>query len=178
MTLNKGMVDGLFPVDFDELSARIETVHRIGEGGLSIGETRIDGIELQHPQGGMGFRFQEGDRRFVFLTDNELTSRAWAGRAPSDYARFCEGASLLIHDAQYRPQEMDRKSGWGHSDTFAAVDLALDAGVERLLLTHHDPDRTDDQVDEMVDEGRAHARFRGNTDLHIEAAREGDVWSV
>jgi ribonuclease BN (tRNA processing enzyme) len=143
-----------------------------------VGGALVEGIELHHPQGGMGFRIQEGDRRFVFLTDNELTPDAWAGRAPSDYARFCEGANLLIHDAQYRSEEMATKRGWGHSDCLAAVDLARDAGAERLLLTHHDPDRTDGQVEELVAGARAHALARGGPGLQIDAAREGDAWSV
>jgi phosphoribosyl 1,2-cyclic phosphodiesterase len=178
MTLNKGMVDGVFPVDFDDLSARIEPVDRVTRGPLRIGGAVVEAIEIQHPQGGMGFRIQEGDRSFVFLTDNELRLDAWAGRTPSDFARFCEGASLLIHDGQYRPDEMSNRRGWGHSDCLSAVDLAIDAGVERLLLTHHDPDRSDLQVEEMVRLARGHAASKGATALHLDAAREDAVWHV
>jgi phosphoribosyl 1,2-cyclic phosphodiesterase len=173
MTLNKGMVDGVFPVDFDDLSARIEPLDCITRGPLRIGGAVVDGIELQHPQGGMGFRMQEGDRRFVFLTDNELRPDAWIGRAPADFASFCEGADLLIHDAQYRPDEMADKHGWGHSDWESTVDLAGEAGVGRLLLTHHDPDRSDAEVDDMVRMARVHATRKGMTKMHVDAAREG-----
>jgi phosphoribosyl 1,2-cyclic phosphodiesterase len=178
LTLNNGMVDGVFPVAFEELPARIEPLGALGSGPLEVGAAVVQGIELQHPQGGMGFRIREGGSSLVFLTDNELRSDAWVGRAPEDYARFCRGAQLLIHDAQYRSEEMAIKRGWGHSDCNAAVDLALEAGVERLLLTHHDPERSDAQVDAMVDAAREHAWVRGGQGLIVEGAREGDRWSL
>jgi ribonuclease BN (tRNA processing enzyme) len=53
------------------------------------------------------------------------------------------GASLLIHDAQYTPEELKTKRGWGHSSWEQAVQVALEAKVERLALFHHDPDHDD-----------------------------------
>jgi phosphoribosyl 1,2-cyclic phosphodiesterase len=49
-----------------------------------------------------------------------------------------------------------------------AVGLAEAAGVKRLLLFHHDPARTDDQIDAIV------AAHRGNA-IPVEAAAEGTV---
>jgi phosphoribosyl 1,2-cyclic phosphodiesterase len=178
MTLNNGMVDGIFPVAFEDLSARIEPTNELGHGALRAGTAEVLGTEIQHPQGGMGFRIKEEDRTFVFLTDNELRPDAWPGRTPSDFARFCEGADLLIHDAQYRPDEIPLKRGWGHSDCLSTVDLALSAGVQRLLLFHHDPDRSDTQVDEILAMAREHAARNGRTSLIVEAAHEGGVWRI
>jgi ribonuclease BN (tRNA processing enzyme) len=178
MTLNNRMMDGVFPVSFQDLSARIEPGNRLGHGPLQVGDTVVEAIETQHPQGGMGFRFREGTRTLVFLTDNELKPDAWPGRAPSDFAHFCRGAQLLIHDGQYRPDEMPGKRGWGHSDCLAAVDLAVEADVERLILTHHDPDRTDQAVEEMVSMARERAASRGRADLSVEAGCEGQTLRV
>lgn len=177
MTLNKGMVDGVFPVEFDSLSQRIEPLSRLCQGPLRIGSAVVEGIELRHPQGGMGFRIREGDRTLVFLTDNELTSHPVNGRSQTDYVSFCKGADLLIHDAQYLPGEMEAKRGWGHSDCVSAVNLALEAGVGRLVLTHHDPDRTDQEVDGLVDMAKAHAREKGSG-LQLEGAREGQALKI
>lgn len=174
LTLNRGMVDGVFPVSYDKLSSKIENLGRLGNGTLSIGEAKVDAIEINHPQGGMGFRIREGDKCFVFLTDNELHLSRSNGRALSDYWRFCEGADLLIHDSQYLPDEMDEKRGWGHSDLISAVELALKAGVERLLLTHHDPERTDPQIDHMTLLAKEHVCQKGVA-LQVEAAKEGMV---
>ncbi len=67
---------------------------------------------------------------------------------------FCRGADLLFHDAQYTEDEYARKRGWGHSTTVDAVELAMEAGVRRLGLFHHDPDRSDDEIDREVDRCR------------------------
>lgn len=172
LTLNKGMVDGVFPVDFDSLCDRIEPLFSLPKGSLRIGEALVEGIELRHPQGGMGFKIREEGRTLVFLTDNELRAEGVNGRSYSDYARFCEGADLLIHDAQYRPEEMPSKRGWGHSDFVSSVELGIKAGVGKLLLTHHDPDRTDDQVDRVVMGARERAKGSG---VQVEGAAEGQV---
>lgn len=177
MTLNKGMVDGVFPVEFDSLSDRIEPLCRLSQGPLQIGSAVVEGIELRHPQGGMGFRIREGERALVFLTDNELSPHPVNGRSQADYVSFCRGVDLLIHDAQYLPTEMTAKRGWGHSDCVSAVNLALEAGVGRLLLTHHDPDRTDQEVDDLVGMARAHAQKKG-AGLEMEGAKEGRVFRV
>lgn len=171
-TLNKGMVDGVFPVDFDSLCDRIEPLFSLPKGSLRIGEALVEGIELRHPQGGMGFRIREEGRTLVFLTDNELRSGGMNERSYSDYARFCEGADLLIHDAQYRPEEMASKRGWGHSDFLSSVELGIKAGVDKLLLTHHDPDRTDEEVDRVVMGARERAK---GSRIQVEGAKEGQV---
>lgn len=177
-TFNHRMLDGVFPIAFEDLPARMEASMAIQKGPLRIGEARVEGIELQHPQGGMGFKITEGQGTFVFLTDNELRRDAWPGRSPPDYACFCEGADLLIHDAQYRPEEMGSRRGWGHSDFLSAVDLALEAGVRHLVLCHHDPDRSDAEVEEMEEIARDHARDKGRVGLVIEAAMEGNEWKL
>ena len=66
------MVDGFFPIQFDALKAEIRYLDRLSKGSLEIDGTVIDRIPLQHPQGGFGFRFREGKRILVFVTDNEL----------------------------------------------------------------------------------------------------------
>lgn len=165
------MGDGFFPIRFDDLKAQIAYLDRLNRGTLEIGGVRIDSVPLQHPQGGFGFRFREGARTLVFITDNELTEEAWAGRHPGDYIRFCEGADLLIHDAQYTPRERAERRGWGHSDYEATVRMALQAGVGRLVLFHHDPARTDAGVQELEERCREMAKEAGS-DMEIHAARE------
>jgi ribonuclease BN (tRNA processing enzyme) len=66
------------------------------------------------------------------------------------------GAQVLIHDAQYTPDEYrTMRVGWGHSDWESATAAARDAGVERLILTSHDPDRSDDGIDAIRSAARA-----------------------
>jgi phosphoribosyl 1,2-cyclic phosphodiesterase len=174
---NTGMGDGFFPVKFDDLKAKIRHVERLKDGPLNIDEAVIDPIPLQHPQGGFGYRFREGGKTLVFITDNELSDDASDGRRPEDYAKFCEGADLLIHDAQYTPDEIEQRKGWGHSDYAAACKLALEARTKRLILFHHDPSRKDGDVAAI--KTRCEELVDGDTsDLIIEAAREGSELAV
>lgn len=68
-----------------------------------------------------------------------------------EYADFCSGATLLMHDAQYTDKEYGSRKGWGHSKLTSVIPLSISAGVKRLGLFHHDPDRTDDDVDRLVE---------------------------
>lgn len=67
---------------------------------------------------------------------------------------LCDGADLLIHDAQYTDEEFASKSTWGHSTVGYAVHVAAEAGVRHLALYHHDPDHTDEILDRFADEAR------------------------
>jgi ribonuclease BN (tRNA processing enzyme) len=81
---------------------------------------------------------------------------------------LARSADLLIHDAQLTKTEFATLSPFGHSAVEYAVGLAEAAGVKRLLLFHHDPARTDDQIDAIV------AAHRGSA-IPVEAAAEGSV---
>jgi phosphoribosyl 1,2-cyclic phosphodiesterase len=166
------MVDCLFPVRFEALKAQIEYLQTVEHGPLRIGGAKVESIPLQHPQGGLGYRFREGDRMLVFLTDNELTQEAWAGRHPDDYVRFCEGADVLIHDAQFTPEEHLERTGWGHSDYEGALELATRAGVGKLILFHHDPPRKDSELDILRDRCESLAKERKSR-IVVELATEG-----
>ncbi|MCP4666686.1 MAG: MBL fold metallo-hydrolase, partial [Deltaproteobacteria bacterium] len=166
------MGDGFWPIKFDDLKAEIQYLDTLSHGPLSIDNTVIDTIPLQHPQGGFGFRFREGKKTLVFITDNELDENAWSGRRPEDYARFCQDADILIHDAQYTPDEWKNRKGWGHSDYVTTVNLAAAARVKRLVLYHHDPSRKDPELSAIEALCEELAKEM-NVDVVIDAAREG-----
>jgi len=100
--------DIFFPVRFNDLRAQISYLDRLRHGPLKIDNTLIDAIPIHHPQGGFGFRFQEGNKRLVFITDNELVEDAPVGKRPEDYVRFCKDADVLIHDSQFTPDEIQK----------------------------------------------------------------------
>jgi CheY-like chemotaxis protein len=89
--------------------------------------------------------------------------------------RFLEGADLVVHDAQYVLDEFPARAGWGHTPVERAVDYALIAGARRLALTHHDPDRADDEVDALCADARERAAL-GPGSLEVFGAAEG--WSI
>jgi phosphoribosyl 1,2-cyclic phosphodiesterase len=169
------MGDGFFPVAFEQLKAHMNFLNQISRKPLVLDDAQIDSLPLNHPQGCLGFRFREGNQTLVFITDNEIGLDG-GSRFP-DFVNFAQGADLLIHDAQYLPEDMATHRGWGHSSFEEAVHLALEAGVKSLLLTHHDPGRTDAQVREFVSRARQMVQVSGQA-LTVDAVREGDEISL
>ncbi|MCX5824792.1 MAG: MBL fold metallo-hydrolase [Deltaproteobacteria bacterium] len=148
-----------FPVNFGDIEADIRYQETCQET-IQIGGMTITPIPISHPNQGRGYRFEEEGRSFVFLTDNELTYRHPGGLEYEDYRAFAKNADLLVHDAEYLPEDYLLTRTWGHSVYTDAVRLALDAGVARLGLFHHNQDRTDEAVDGMVDDCRRIATGR------------------
>ena len=148
-----------FPVDFENIRAEIQYQESCQEN-FQIGGMTITPIPLSHPNQGTGYRFEENGKTFVFLTDNELTYRHPGGLEYGDYAAFAKGADLLIHDAEYRPEDYGLTRMWGHSVYTDVVRLALNAGVDRLGLFHHNQERTDEALDEVVEDCRRIAADR------------------
>ena len=111
-------------------------------------------------------------KKLVFITDNELTKEAWAERHPEQYIEFCKHADILIHDAQYTPEERKRRKGWGHSDYKSVIDLAVHSHAKRLVLFHHDPGRKDSELGTLKALCENLVRER-DKDLIVDAAKEG-----
>jgi phosphoribosyl 1,2-cyclic phosphodiesterase len=162
-----------FPVNFDQLKARFN-FGCSGPGCGSCHHIKITSIALSHPNGGFGFRFSENGRDFVLLTDNELGYQHPDGRLPEDYIEFCKNADLLFHDSQYTDAEYEKTRTWGHSTYNQALDLAIKANVKQLGLFHHDPDRTDAEIDQIVLSLQQTARNR-NSGLEVFAVFDGQT---
>ena len=135
-----------FPVPLESLSARI-TYLRLSEEWQELGTGRVLPIPTNHPGGGHGYRIEEDGKSLVYLTDNELPADPSASQRFVDAAR---SADILIHDSQYTDEELARYRGWGHSSIEQSVRLACAADVRILYLFHHDPDRSDEEIDRLL----------------------------
>lgn len=156
----------MFPVRLDEVGA--ELVPREVRPGdvFRLGEVEVRVAKGNHPGGVLAYRLDFEGASLVYATDTEH----YACTDP-ELRRLAEGASLLVYDAQYTPEEYrgergGSRVGWGHSTFVAATELARDAGVSSLALFHHDPLRTDQGVAAMEEAAR---RLYSSTF----AAREG-----
>lgn len=139
-----------FPVDMELLHATFEFGFENAHGN-SIGNIQVETIQLNHPNGGYGFKFIENGKTFVFLTDNELGFSHDHSVSYNDYVNFCKNADLLFHDAQFTEEEYKTRKGWGHSNYKDVFEFALKTNVKRLGFFHHDPDRTDEELDKIVE---------------------------
>lgn len=167
----------VFPVAFEELAARIEFSELAEESRAGTGY-EVQAIRVRHPGGALGYRFTHGNGfggALVYISDNELNPSAKydsPGTWRQDLVAFARGAKVLVHDTMYTVEEYDHHRGWGHSTYLDALELALDAEVETLVLFHHKPERTDDEVDHRLEECRAVVASRGRP-LQVIAAAEG-----
>ncbi len=142
-----------FPVGFGSIRAKVNFLcdnPRCEDRNCRCAGIEVRPIPLNHPNGGYGYKFIEGKAIFVFLTDNELSFKHPGGPDRDTFVAFCRHADLLIHDAQYTDAEYERTRGWGHSTFADATDLAMAAGVRRLGISHHDPDRSDADLNRQV----------------------------
>jgi phosphoribosyl 1,2-cyclic phosphodiesterase len=168
----------VFPVSFEELDATID-FRGLPEDTPTDGTGyEVTAFAVQHPGGALGYRFCAAGGKggsLVYVSDNELaphprydSSADWRQRMVT----FVKGASVLIHDTTYTTEEYDHHRGWGHSTYAEAVTLALEAGVGTLVLYHHEPRRTDEQLEQHLAQCRAMVKDRGGS-LQVIAAAEG-----
>jgi phosphoribosyl 1,2-cyclic phosphodiesterase len=142
-----------FPIEYTDLKASFEYLPDC-PFSFQIGSITVTPIPISHPNRGSGYKFTENGKSFVFLTDNELTYQHRGGLSFNDYVEFCTGADLLMHDAEYTPDEYPAVKQWGHSSYTDALDLAKKAGVKRFGLFHLNQGRVDSAVDKIVEDCR------------------------
>ncbi len=127
---------------------------------LQVGEITIDGMEGCHPGGVLCFRIQYRGKTLVYASDFEHEEPYF-----SDLIEFSQGADLVLYDGQYTEEEYEKKKGFGHSTAEKGLELLERSGAGQLLIIHHDPSRTDRQLNDMEAKiGRENVRY----------AREGE----
>jgi phosphoribosyl 1,2-cyclic phosphodiesterase len=164
-----------FPIPLEALAARVEFVHVDG-GPWKDAEVEVSSMRVRHAEHTCGYRVRAGGASLAYVPDNEL-GESFGGEWYERLVAFLDGVDLLFHDAMFADEDYDRFRGWGHSTYGQAIRLAEDAGVRRLALFHHAPDRTDDELDAILDALRADLAARGSS-LELIMAAEGEELSV
>jgi diguanylate cyclase (GGDEF)-like protein len=179
-SLSGQMQYSYFPVKLQELATRIHYTE-LEEGFFRIGEILVETQYLNHTAPTIAYRISADGATVAYVTDHEPFWHS-TGRAPHHpgdqrHIDFLRGADLVIHDAQYTSEEYRSKLGWGHSPTDYVTDVAMEAGVRRLALFHHDPGHDDDTIKRMEDTQRARVNTTGFP-LDVFAAAENMEFDV
>ena len=171
VVLSQLMGPPFFPVTPDQMGGTWTT------SGLAAGHSQLEGFEvlaLDIPHRGgrtFGFRVTSGGRAVAYLSDHSPTDlgpgQDGQGEIHPAAIELCADADVLFHDAQYTAAQFEQYSDFGHSTIEYAVALARATAVKHLVLFHHEPTRTDDELDALV---AAHASV-----VHVTAASEGTV---
>jgi phosphoribosyl 1,2-cyclic phosphodiesterase len=175
--LSQTMSPPAFPIGPRDLPGTW-TFESIEEGQHSIEGFTVLAREIPHKGGRtFGYRISDGHSSVAYLSDHGPAGVL--GPGPDGFGPYheaalalCDGVDLLIHDAQYTAAELPARVDFGHSAVEYPVELARRAGAATVLLFHHDPDRTDDEV-AAIEQG-----FHAATGVRVEAAREGSTFRL
>lgn len=159
--LHRQMSAPNFPVDLRDVGATMTYFELRDRQKAVLGDAEVTAVRANHPDGVYAYRIEHKGRSVVYATDTEHYSCV-----DKRLLTLCQDADVLIYDTQYLPEEYSgergmSRIGWGHSTFEAAAALAKAANVRELVLFHHDPDRTDEQV--AVIEQRAKHLFASST---------------
>lgn len=157
-----------FPIRAAELIGAVDFVDCDGES-FKWGPATVSAGDVPHTGATNGYRIEVEGRSVAYISDHQQPQdTSWV---PSSVLDLCRDADLVIHDAQYRPEEFRQRAHWGHCTVEYAVEVAAQAGAKRLALFHHDPSHCDEIVDEMLQEARE--RANGTSIQEVIAAYEG-----
>lgn len=152
-----------FPIHSNELLSKNKWVSKDIETILAGDGIQILKKGLNHPGGGAAYKIEEDGIRIAYITDNELDPPYKVHTTYDEWVDFCKGVDVLIHDAQYTEDDMPHKHGWGHSLISQVRQLAVDAEIGTLIMFHHDPDRTDGELDEIQIENERYFKDKHST---------------
>jgi phosphoribosyl 1,2-cyclic phosphodiesterase len=175
-----------FPVRKAEMKCHFECVPITPNETIPIGSAKVTAVLLNHPVLNVGYRIDCGGKSLFFTGDHEPHFNVYE-TADADFAEYQDliveqrrsiieaisGVDVLIADSAYTIDEYESKRGWGHGTFDSCIQLARDAGAKILYCTHHEPTRSDDELEKVFGEAVERNAERAG-DLEIRLAREGE----
>jgi len=178
-----------FPVRENELKSQITYTNLKERQTIEVGTAKVTCLMMNHPVLNYGYKVEADGKSLFFTGDHEPQINIYDSD-DEEYAEFQEmidmkeeliadfigEADLLITDCMYTEEEYPIKVGWGHGTVTTSVAMATRAGVKKLILTHHDPIRTDGQIDEIL----VSLQHRDDIPkgLEVDFAREGVTFDL
>jgi len=169
------MASDYFPIPLGSLAGKVRFIEM--SGPVDLGAAKVSFCHLNHPGICIGFRIESQGRSVCYMSDHETFNKLHsenniAQRQDETIAAFVRGCDLLIREAQYTEKEYAARVGWGHSTFDDAVHGAVEAGVKKLAIFHHDPEHTDEMMDAHLAYCRALAQKAGGK-VECVAAMDG-----
>jgi phosphoribosyl 1,2-cyclic phosphodiesterase len=172
-----------FPVRLDQVQAHIHyrTIHP--KTPIQMGKISLDFHNTAHPGTTYCFKIKTPRQTIGYVTDNEMLYgyHGSIDEIPSEYLepylsliQFLSSCDILIHEAQYTADEYTNKVGWGHSSVRNAAALLLHTKCPRWIITHHEPQHTDEAVALLTQYAQQLLKKAGSS-CTVEAAHDGFV---
>jgi phosphoribosyl 1,2-cyclic phosphodiesterase len=182
--MNIQMQYSYFPVREVEMQSRINYLTVMPHEVMKIGETTITPTLLNHPVVNLGYRIECKGKSIFFTGDHEphyniyephddghTEYQALIDEQSRSIVEAIRGVDILIADSSYTMAEYPAKKGWGHGTFDSCIELALTTGAKILFCTHHEPTRSDDDLEKVFAEAVAR---HDCTNLDVRLAREGE----
>ena len=174
-----------FPVREVEMHAKIDYETLAVGTTATVGDATVTNTILNHPVINLGYRVECNGKSVFFTGDHEPYYNIYEPEDEDyeEYGQLIEekqalvdqavhGVDVLIADCSYTEQEYPSKRGWGHGTFGSSIELARRAGVKKLVCTHHEPTRSDDELERVFAE--ALERYGvGAGDPEVVLSREG-----
>lgn len=142
----------LFPVQFEDARTKPK-FHDVPETEWSLGGARISALPVSHPGPTLGYRVEENGASLCYIPDHEPALDGDLGSIdPASISGYgiAREADVLLHDCQFTEDEYPRHLGWGHSSVADTVAFAQACKARKLVMFHHDPMHTDEDLDRML----------------------------
>lgn len=172
--LRKFFSPPLFPVRLSELPNH-PVIHELNNEDFSIGEVKIHSEFICHPGPTLGYRLMVGKSVLAYIPDHELQLGSCGFPNDPEWTsgyEIAKFADVLFHDGSYSAKEYSTKIGWGHSSVRDAIAFAKMCAVKKLAVFHHEPARSDEQIDQMLQD----ALKNKNIDFEVEMCSEGNEY--
>jgi phosphoribosyl 1,2-cyclic phosphodiesterase len=181
-----------FPVGTETWLANIDYLRPSADHEISQGPISFEYCNVHHPGTTYGYRIKVKGKTILYISDNECSylgksidrkfdeltaeeKQLYEEMKKEEHLAEIElvkDADILIHDAQYTPEDYEKKRGWGHSCYIDTVNIAIEAGVKELYLYHHDPNYDDDAMEKIYQHSLSIIKEKKSA-LNCHIAREG-----
>jgi len=152
-----------FPVTPDQVPSNFNFITENPFEFLAKNGFHLELVPMNHPGGAFGYKIKVDDKTICYFTDNEIDPPYTKSIELDELTKQCNNADILIHDAQYKEDDMPLKHGWGHSLISQVTELGKTANVKNLVYFHHDPERSDDELDAELEKAATILTQNGNS---------------
>lgn len=182
-----------FPVRLEELAAKM-TYKDMHEETMQMGPFLVEATFANHPVTTLAYRISCDGKTIVYTGDTEPLINHLADQNDADpediaevqdvideqtlkWTNFLKNADLALYDAQYTPEEYPKFKGWGHTAMDDAIKFCAKSDVKKLLLTHHEPKRSDEEIDKLLVRWQNES-LEQNHNMSIDFAKEGTTYEI
>ena len=136
-----------FPIQLTKILTNLKFVELNDLQKKFTEDFKIEFLKLNHPGGSVGYSIKNKNKKITILLDNGYNKEQFL-----DLKKFANNSNWIVWDGMFTNEELKNKSFWGHSTIEQGIEFFHNSGIENMLITHHDPSRTDDQLNVLSKE--------------------------